>query len=212
MNLWLSSLFLVAGLFLSSSALSAEECQPLTTPLSLADPSMLYGRSNFIMGYTDNEIHNDILKKTQSMWMNNTPSSNNTIIMSKETHLNGTCVSETVNATIDGNTGSISYAGNSFTFQILPGLDGFLVINGRFTFRNKQGRMLNLIKLYSNVTVDEVKVRSIYLMAKGTTLKDEPEESDLEHFKKQASCLGFSKEPDFIYDDENGFCAEGKGA
>lgn len=36
--------------------------------------------------------------------------------------------------------------------------------------------------------------------ARETTLKD----SDREHFRKQASCLGFSREPDFTHDPNNG--------
>ncbi|KAK9527090.1 hypothetical protein VZT92_015752 [Zoarces viviparus] len=153
MNLWLSSHFLVAGLFLSSSALTPEECQPLITPLSLADPAMMYGRFNFIMGYTDNEVYNDIMRMTQSMWMNVTPSpsGSNTLIFSQENKINGTCVSAKVNTTIDGNTGTTTWNGTSL------------------------------------------------------------EDSHLDHFKRQASCLGFSKDPDFIYDPKNGFCAEGEG-
>lgn len=41
MNLQSSSCFLFVGLFLSVSALTPEECQPLVTPLSLEDPSMV---------------------------------------------------------------------------------------------------------------------------------------------------------------------------
>lgn len=41
MNLWFSRHFLFAGLFLTISALTREECQPLVTPLSLADYSVV---------------------------------------------------------------------------------------------------------------------------------------------------------------------------
>lgn len=41
MNLWFSRHFLFAGLFLTISALTREECQPLVTPLSLADHSVV---------------------------------------------------------------------------------------------------------------------------------------------------------------------------
>ncbi|XP_075931726.1 uncharacterized protein LOC142931614 [Anarhichas minor] len=208
MNLWLSSHFLVAGLFLSSSALTPEECQPLITPLSLADPAMMYGRLNLIMGYTDNEIYNDILRMTQSMWLNITPSpsSSNTVIFSQENKINGSCVSAKVNTTIDGNTGSMIYLNSTSAFQILPGFDGFLVFSCQNTLRNVD-RMLSLLKLNRKTTVKELNLRALYLMGNGTALKD----SDMEHFKRQASCLGFSKEPDFIYDPKNSFCAEGEG-
>lgn len=39
MNLWVSSPFLFAGLVLSVSALTPEECKPLITPLSLTERS-----------------------------------------------------------------------------------------------------------------------------------------------------------------------------
>ncbi|XP_039676291.1 uncharacterized protein LOC120571417 isoform X2 [Perca fluviatilis] len=84
MNLWLSAHFLVAGLFLSCSALTSEECQPLVTPLSLVDPSMMYGRSNFLVGYVDRDIYRGILKTTESSWMNFTASpSANEVVMSQ---------------------------------------------------------------------------------------------------------------------------------
>lgn len=38
------------------------------------------------------------------------------------------------------------------------------------------------------------------LPGKESTMKD----SDMEKFKQQASCFGFSKEPDFVYDPKNG--------
>ncbi|XP_068565497.1 uncharacterized protein [Cebidichthys violaceus] len=208
MNLWLSSHFLVAGLFLSSSALTPEECQPLITPLSLADPAMMYGRSNFIMGYTDNEIYNDILKVTESMWMNITPSpsSNNTIIMSQENKINGTCLSAKLNTTIDGNIGSTSLGDIKSVFHLLPTYDGYLLMNFNSTNKNLD-KLVRMMNINSNATAEEVNVRAFYLMGKGMTVND----YDLEHFKKQASCLGFSKEPNFIYDHKNGFCAEGEG-
>ena len=68
MNLWFSTHFLVVGLLLSSSAVTPEECQPLVTPLSLADPSMMYDRMNFIMGYVDNNAYDAILKSTKRSW------------------------------------------------------------------------------------------------------------------------------------------------
>ncbi|KAK9527089.1 hypothetical protein VZT92_015751 [Zoarces viviparus] len=208
MNLWLSSHFLVAGLFLSSSALTPEECQPLITPLSLADPAMMYGRFNFIMGYTDNEIYNDILRMTQSTWMNVTPSpsGSNTVIFSEENKINGTCVSAKVNTTIDGNTGTTTFFNSTSAFQILPGFDGFLVFSSQNTLRNVD-EMLSLLKLNRKTTVKEFNFRALFLMGNGTSLED----SHLDHFKRQASCLGFSKDPDFIYDPKNGFCAEGEG-
>ncbi|KAM6904210.1 uncharacterized protein PEZ65_018896 [Lycodopsis pacificus] len=208
MNLWLSTHFLVAGLFLSSSALTPEECQPLITPLSLADPAMMYGRLNFIMGYTDNEVYNDILRMTQSMWLNITPSpsGNNAVLFSQENKINGSCVSAKLKTTIDGNTGSTIFDDITSMFHLLPTFDGYVLMSLNSTNRNLD-KLVSMLNVLSNATAEEVDIRALYLMGNGTSLED----SHLEHFKRQASCLGFSKEPDFIYDPKNGFCAEGEG-
>ncbi|XP_054461600.1 uncharacterized protein LOC129096927 [Anoplopoma fimbria] len=208
MNLWLSSHLLVAGLFLSSSALTPEECQPLMTPLSLADPSTMFGRWNFIAGFTDHEAYNDILKKSDSSWMNFTASTSghDTIIMSQENRIGGNCMASKVNVAIDGNTLSTSVANVTTTFHLLPSCDGCLLMSANCTARDLD-KLLHVMKVDSNVTAEEVHIHVLYLMAREATVKD----SDLEHLKQQASCFGFTKEPDFIYDPKNGFCAEGEG-
>ncbi|XP_037651777.1 uncharacterized protein LOC119503825 [Sebastes umbrosus] len=208
MNLWISSYFLVAGLFLSSSALTPEECQPLVTPLSLADPSMMYGRMNFLASYTDNEECNAMSKMGESSWANTTesPSSPNELIMSQLNTINGTCFASTVTVTIDGNTATLSIANITTVFHLLPSCDGCLLMSFNSTARNLN-KMLQMLNVNSNITGEEINFRGVYLMARESTLKD----SDMEHFKKQASCLGFSREPDFLYDPKNGFCAEGEG-
>ncbi|XP_037651779.1 uncharacterized protein LOC119503827 [Sebastes umbrosus] len=207
MNLWLSSHFLVAGLFLSSSALTPEECQPLVTPLSLAVPSVNYGRWNFIVGYSDNEGYNEMLKVTESSWMtvNASQSSSDSVVTSHD-KMNGTCFGLSVNATIDGNTASISFANISSVFHLLPTCDGCMLMNINSTVRDLD-KILRMMNIISNITGEEVKFHALYLMAREPTLKD----SDMEHFKKQASCLGFSRKPDFLYDHKNDFCAEDEG-
>ncbi|XP_029282216.1 uncharacterized protein LOC115004660 [Cottoperca gobio] len=208
MNLWLSSHLLVAGLFLGCSALTPEECQPLVAPLSLADASVISGRSNFLVGYTDNEVFASILNFTQSSWVNFTfpPSSPNKGVMSEWNKMKGHCVASTVNVTIDGNTLSASVANMSSVFHMLPTSDGCLVMSINTTARNLD-KILNMMGFSDIVTPEEVNARSLYLMGRESSLKD----SELEQFKKQASCLGFSGEPNFIYNSENAFCAEGEG-
>ncbi|XP_049457611.1 uncharacterized protein LOC125904315 isoform X1 [Epinephelus fuscoguttatus] len=211
MNLWISSQLLVVGLFLSTSALTPEECQPLVTPLSLADPSIMYGRTNFIVGYTDNEVFKGILKLTESCWLNITPSSNVTeAFMSQENKINGTCWSSTFNITIDGNTASASLANFSSVIHVLPSCDGCLLMSLNSTARNLD-KLLHKMNFNSNITGDKIHAQALYLMiffpARELALKD----SDMEHFKQQASCLGFSGEPDYLYDPKNEFCAEGEG-
>ncbi|KAM6973911.1 uncharacterized protein LKV04_015605 [Tautogolabrus adspersus] len=94
----------------------------------------------------------------------------------------------------------------SSTFQSLPTCDGCMVLNINYTSMNIH-KLLEKINISSSTNEPELKAHALYLMANGTTLKD----SDLEDFKKQASCLGFTGEPDFHYNPENEFCKEGEG-
>ncbi|XP_067360332.1 uncharacterized protein [Channa argus] len=204
MNLCLSSLFLVVGLFRSSSALTPEECRPLVTPLSLADPSMMFGRTNFIVGYTDHEVYKNILKVTDSSWLNMTasPSSPNELVMYHENRINGSCYASKFNITIDGNSAKSSYANVTSAFHLLPSCEGCVLLSINSTARDAD----NMLKLMNFISTEkEISAHALYLLARETTVKD----LDLEHFKQQASCLGFSGEPDFYYDPKKDFCHEG---
>uniref|UniRef100_UPI0037E8A229 uncharacterized protein n=1 Tax=Semicossyphus pulcher TaxID=241346 RepID=UPI0037E8A229 len=207
MNLCSSSLFLVVGLFLSSSAMTPEECKPLITPLSMADPSSMFGRVNFIMGYNDNEIFNDILKITQSSWMDMSLSLSNPdeVVMAQENRINGTCIVTTASATIDGDTAKVSLVNVTSTFQSLPTCEGCLALSINSTSINIS-KLLHVMNLSSTSVGPQFTSFAVYLMANTSTVQD----SDLEHFKKQASCLGFTGEPGFHYDPKNGFCEEGE--
>ncbi|XP_034006750.1 uncharacterized protein LOC117498718 [Trematomus bernacchii] len=205
----LRGLLLVSGLFLSSWALTPEECQPLVTPLSLADPSMMYNRSHLQVGYTDNAVFGAILKHLESsrLYISPSPSDPKGIVFAFEDKLNGICMSTTANITIEGDTASAS-VGNDFstTFHLLPGCDGCLVLSRNVTSKDLD-TLVKLLKINITVTAEEVNRRGVYLLGREATLKD----SDIDDFKKQASCLGFSGEPQFIYDSKNGYCAEGEG-
>ncbi|KAL7381254.1 hypothetical protein ABVT39_002995 [Epinephelus coioides] len=207
MNLWNSSHLLVVGLFLSTSALTPEECQPLVTPLSLADRSIMYGRTNFIMGYSDHELYKSILKLTESSWLNITPSSSpDKVVMSQESKINGTCSGSSVNVTTDSNILTSQIANLTSEVHLLQSCDGCLLLNINSTGKNFR-KLLDKMKFSSDVAEDDINAHSLYLMSKESILKD----SDLEHFKQQARCLGFSGEPDYIFDPKNEFCAEGEG-
>ncbi|XP_042362154.1 uncharacterized protein LOC121957581 [Plectropomus leopardus] len=207
MKLRLSGYFLVAGLFLIASALTPEECQSVLTPLSLDDRSTMYGRWNFIVGYTDHDVFNSILKITESSWMNiSTSSSPNEDVVTQEEKMNGTCVATSVTVAVDGKAASTTFANLTSEFHVLPSCDGCLVMSINCTTKNLD-KFLQALKIDSNPTGDEISVRALYLWSRESTLKD----SDLEHFKQQASCLGFSRDPDFLYDTKNDFCAEGEG-
>ncbi|TMS18705.1 hypothetical protein E3U43_011031 [Larimichthys crocea] len=208
MNLWFSHL-LVAGLVLTTSALTPEECQPLTKPLSLADSSMLQGRLNFIMGYTDTDAYNAILKITDSYWMKMTPSASdkNELTVHEENKINGSCIGLSFNMTIDGDHVDMSLPNISTVFQVLPGCDGCVVFRANSTASNLS-TLFHMMNINIDITDEELTTHAIYLMARETSVKD----SDLEQFKQQASCLGFTGEPHFSYDPKNDFCAEGEGS
>lgn len=207
MNLWFGSLFLVVGLFPSSSALTPEECQPLITSLSLADPTMMYGKTNFILGYTDDEVHKSILKSTESSWMKITPSFRpNEIIMDQGFKMNDTCLVSTLNITLDGDTATTSLPKVFSAFHVLPTCDGCLLLSINSTIKSLD-HLLRSMNMSHTFKEQEIHARSLYLMGRETTVKD----SDVEHFRRQASCLGFTREPDFHYDPKKGFCKEGEG-
>ncbi|XP_073320281.1 uncharacterized protein [Pagrus major] len=204
-----SSIFLFAGLFLSVSALTPEECKPLVTPLSLEDPSVLHGMVHLIVGYTDTAIYNNILNASDSYWMNTiaSPSNDKELIVHEEHKLNGTCYGMTVNLTIDGNVATMALGNITTMYHLLPSCDGCLVFSGNSTGRGLD-QYFRAMNYESTIKADDViNSRAIYLMAKERTLKD----SDLEQFKQQAGCLGFSGEPDFEFDSKKDSCKEGEG-
>ncbi|XP_060915733.1 uncharacterized protein LOC132991122 [Labrus mixtus] len=208
MDLWFSSLFLVVGLFLSSSAQTPKECKPLVTPLSMADLSVLCGRMNVLVGYVDNGIFNEMLKTTESAWLNisMSTSSPNDLVMAQHNKINGTCMRSNFTMNIEGVTAKSQMGKVSFTFQSLPTCDGCMVSTVNSTSMNINN-LPQKMNFSSPTDKPEINARALYLFARGATV----EESDLEVFKKQASCLGFTGEPDFHYNPENEFCKEGEG-
>ncbi|KAG7225244.1 hypothetical protein INR49_014634 [Caranx melampygus] len=78
------------------------------------------------------------------------------------------------------------------TFHLLPTCDSCLVFSINTTASN-----LSSLSKFLNMTTpigdEEITAHSLYLLGKESTMKD----SDIEKFKQQASCFGFSKEPDF---------------
>uniref|UniRef100_A0A8C6MDK9 Uncharacterized protein n=1 Tax=Nothobranchius furzeri TaxID=105023 RepID=A0A8C6MDK9_NOTFU len=200
MNLWLSGVILFASLFLCSSAPTPEECNQLVKPLSFADPSVMIGRMHFIAGYTNHKVSKAILKITDSSWVNikASPSSNTQVLMIQEDKLGGVCLGSTVRVTIDGDTARASVPNMNSVFHVLPSCNGCLLVSINSTARHVK-EFLKIMKIKETFEDDELHVQSLYLLSREFTLTD----SDLEHFKKQASCLGFSGEPDFRYNPTN---------
>ncbi|MED6294803.1 hypothetical protein CHARACLAT_024921 [Characodon lateralis] len=107
---------------------------------------------------------------------------------------------------IEGDTIIASYFNMTSEFQVLPSCDGCLVFMINSTAKNIKN-LLHLMKLIDLELPEEISARSLYILGKGQTLT----ESDLEHFKKQASCLGFSGELDFLFNPEKSLCKEDEG-
>ncbi|XP_069024964.1 uncharacterized protein [Embiotoca jacksoni] len=209
MNLQLKSHFLLAALFVSSSALMAEECENLVTPTSPIDPSMISGRFNVLMAYTNVSIFKAILKITNSSWMNisASPLGPNDVVMYEMNEINGTCIASTVNMTIRGDTAESSFANITSVFQVLLSCNDCLLITANTTVNNPKKflKALNLSTDDDDDDAESVSGPSLYLMARESTAVD------VEHFKRQASCLGFTREPDFIHQPEQSFCQKGEG-
>ncbi|XP_041665923.1 uncharacterized protein LOC121524547 [Cheilinus undulatus] len=213
MDLRFSSLLLAVCLFLGSSALTPEECEPLIKPKQMTGGAEFHGKMHTIMGYTDHKDLNAILKIMQSSWMNVTqgPAGPNDLAMIQRNRMNGTCYSSKAKVSIsveDGvahmEMGNITTKSNS-----LPACEGCMVSSVNYTFTDlpRTLQKLGMSSILDENAEEMNHARAIYLMTNKSTV----EESDIEQFKKQAGCLGFTGEPDFHYNSEHELCAENEG-
>ncbi|XP_056154819.1 saxitoxin and tetrodotoxin-binding protein 2-like [Lampris incognitus] len=177
--------FLVlAGLSLSAS----EDCEQLLTPLPLDDLSKLFGRWNFIEGFTDHKLFSDILSVVDSSWIDITPTpSNNFLVVYEFNKINGTCNISTSNMTLTGDKTTVTHAEGVSDVKILPSCSRCVT----FSF-------------VSTVPNAAVPIHSLYVLGRSAVL----EESELVDFRKQAECLHFSQPPNFHYDAKQDFCAK----
>ncbi|XP_068188680.1 uncharacterized protein [Antennarius striatus] len=208
MNLCFGGFVLLAGVFLSVSALTPEECQPLITPVSLADHSVIYGRHNFLAGYTDHEAMIAVVKVTESSWVSFSASESNPneVVMFEDNKMNGQCYESRVNMLIEGDKVKMLLTNWTSEIDLLPSVDGCYALHSTSTISQIDPflQMLNIDKTFGDV---EFRAQAFYLMCKQSSVTD----SDLESFKKQAGCLGYSGEPTFKHEPQNGFCTEGAG-
>ncbi|KAM6974098.1 uncharacterized protein LKV04_015768 [Tautogolabrus adspersus] len=200
MNLWLSGLLLVAGFLLSNSALSVEECRPLITPLPTFEPS--YGRWIFIMGWITSDPHRELFKTVKSQWIDFIKTSPNDkefvqdIGIRHPTH----CKFGSHPVTIHSNTALTDKSNFTCTYHSLPTCEGCLLYTVDSRTNNN---LIHIMNIDEPKTIAEVKnYRAFYLMAKEPTIKHH----DLANAMKQAKCLGFDGEPDFIYDPKDTLC------
>ncbi|MEQ2192479.1 hypothetical protein XENOCAPTIV_012259, partial [Xenoophorus captivus] len=119
---------------------------------------------------------------------------------------NGACMKYAFTMKIEGDTVIASHLNMTSQLQVLPSCDGCLVFMINSTAKNIKN-LLHVMKLTDLELPEELSAHSLYILGKGQTLT----ESDLEHFKKQASCLGFSGELDFLFNPEKGLCKEDEG-
>lgn len=154
------------------------------------------------MGYTDNEIFDAMLRSTQSNWVmfSQSPTSPNQFVEDVGIKLPGYCKYASAVVTIVGNSAISQKSNFTCTFHSLPTCKDCLLYNVNSVNNNNLYYMKNI----SNPTTkEELKgYRALYLMARKTKISD----PDMEHFKKQAKCLGFTGEPDFHYDPKHEFC------
>ncbi|XP_061616492.1 uncharacterized protein LOC133471200 [Phyllopteryx taeniolatus] len=179
-----------------------DECAPLVAPLPLDDRQQLSGQRKFISGFTDSSVYNAILRVTESTRVNLSAATHNDkdMLLYEEMLMNGTCYGTRLNVSIDGNVASAKIQDISSRFHLLPTCEGCQVLSINSTARNLK-TFLEAFNLHIDGAVnDEIGIRAIYLF--GNDVRD----SDMERFKKQAGCLGFSGEPDFTMDPEKDFC------
>ncbi|XP_051925842.1 uncharacterized protein LOC127603539 [Hippocampus zosterae] len=181
-----------------------EECAPLLAPLPLNDRQQLSGKWTFISGYTDNKVFDAILKISGNTRVTISAAAHNDkdLVLYEEMMMNGTCFGTKMNMSIDGNVASGKMQNISSAYHLLPTCDGCQLLSINSTGHNLK-TFLEAFGIHLDEAVnDEISARSLYLFAPGNTVKD----SDLEQFKKQAHCLGFSGEPNFIIDPKQDFC------
>lgn len=119
--------------------------------------------------------------------------------------------------------GSSSATNLTSEFQLFPSCDGCLILIINTTIKNLD-RVLKLMKLDIEPESNDVTALSFYLLgetqAKNKALVLLPgascgcctfpanqtslPESDLENFKNQATCFGFTRDPDFQHDPKKG--------
>ncbi|XP_019724289.1 uncharacterized protein LOC109515129 [Hippocampus comes] len=186
-----------------SLAIGSAETLWLSVRVALCCGQLL-GQRTFISGYTDNKVFDAMLKISDSsrITINAAAHNDKDLLFYEEMMMNGTCFGTKMNISIDGNVASAKMQNISSVFHWLPTCDGCQLFSINSTARDLK-TFLELFGIHLGEAVnDQINARCLYLLAPGNTVKD----SDLEHFKKQAHCLGFSGEPNFMIDPKKDFC------
>ncbi|XP_034016700.1 uncharacterized protein LOC117501843 isoform X1 [Thalassophryne amazonica] len=208
MMLWLTIQFLFAGLVLSDASPMPEDCYQLVKPLSLTDHSMLSGTWYFIEGFTDHEPFKSRLKvlETTRVKMVLKPNNADVLQVFEEDKFNGICYGAKFSGPINGDIVTLTSGTHEMVFQLLPTCSDCMLVNSNITFFHYH-QIEKMFDFPTTVGEDKFHTHSFYLMAKKASVKEE----DLQQFRKQAACVGFSGDPDYHYDPSKEFCAEGEG-
>ncbi|XP_077446524.1 uncharacterized protein LOC144066961 [Stigmatopora argus] len=186
-----------------------DECTPLVAPQPLNERAKLIGTMKMISGFTDHVAYNAILKITDNtrFTMSADERNDKDLHFFEEMKLNGTCYGTKGNITVDGHVMSAKMLNFSSTLQMLPTCDGCMVMN----INSSAHDLKTFLEAYGihldNVDNDEIHVHALYLFA---TDENSVKDAELEHFKKQAACLGFSGEPNFVLDPKHEYCDKDK--
>ncbi|KAK5855520.1 hypothetical protein PBY51_005617 [Eleginops maclovinus] len=166
----LRGLLLVAGLVLSSWALTPEECEPLVTPVSLADSSMIHGVTYFLAGYAKTNVSQALLRNCDSFWINVTESGPQNLVFAQFNKVNGSCTHSLFNVTVDVHTATGFFANITQSFHILPSSDHLIVVAINNTIRNSpivNRRMKNIGEV-----PEEFINSSLFMLGRNATLSE----------------------------------------
>ncbi|XP_077599771.1 uncharacterized protein LOC144214910 [Stigmatopora nigra] len=193
----------------ATAAPTPDECTPLVAPQALNDRPKLIGTMKMISGFTNHVAYNAILNITDNtrFTMSADERNDKDLHFFEEMMMNGTCYGTKGNITVDDRTMSAKIFNVSSSLQLLPSCDGCMVMDINSTAHD----LKTLLELYGihldNVDNDEIHIHALYLFATDeNTVKD----AELQHFKKQAACLGFSGEPNFVLDPKKAYCDKDK--
>ncbi|XP_077364287.1 uncharacterized protein LOC144008094 [Festucalex cinctus] len=188
----------------AGAAPTADECAPLLAPLPLDDRQQLSGWRTFISAYTDNEAFKAILRITDSTRLQVSAAAHNDkdLLLYEEMMMNGNCYGTKLNISVDGKVASATMQNISSVYRLLPTCAGCQVMSINSTAHHLKDFLEAFGIRVDGLGNEEISARSLYLFAAGKEASD----SDLEGFKKQAACLGFSGEPNFIMEPQKDLC------
>ncbi|KAK6298911.1 hypothetical protein J4Q44_G00304210 [Coregonus suidteri] len=179
---------LLALLSVGTAAPAPEDCGHLVKLLAPEDQHTIFGKWIFIEGFSDHELFNAILRKTNSTWIEIFPTSHNeTVLLNQGNLIDGKCLNSSVNMSFSKNSLQITQNNVTSTGHFLQTCPDCLI-------------------MHFSSTMAGVHVRSLYIFGKTRTLP----ESELKPFRKQAECLQYPQPAQYSYDGVTEFCAEKK--